>query len=62
MAKKKSSDLSNRVLNALLIAFGIYLVILGIFTDDMSQSWSTFCVALGLALQTTGTIGFAKLK
>lgn len=62
MAKKKSSNNGAQYLiNTLVVAVGIYLVVTGIMSD-MSQSWSAFCIALGLGLQTTGTIGFAKLK
>lgn len=61
MAKKKSSNTAQYLLNTVLVATGIYLVVLGVL-GDMTQSWSAFFVALGLGLQTTGTIGFAKLK
>lgn len=61
MAKKKTSNLSQNLISVLLIAVGIYFVILGVL-GDMSQSWQTFCIAFGLALQTSGTIRYAKLN
>lgn len=61
MAKKQSSDLGQKVLNVVLIAVGIFLVVMGILQND-AQNWRAFLVTVGLVLQITGTIGFAKIK
>ncbi|MDQ5943420.1 MAG: hypothetical protein QG675_188 [Patescibacteria group bacterium] len=61
MAKKQSPDLGKKVLNVVLIAIGIYLIVVGVLPSE-SQNWRAFELTLGLVLQVTGTIGFAKIK
>ncbi len=61
MAKKQSSSLGDKVLNVALIAVGIFMIILGIMQKD-SQSLQMLLLTIGLVLQVTGTIGFAKIK
>lgn len=58
---KKSSGSSDRVLNVVLIAAGIFLIIAGIMQDG-SQNLQVALLTAGLVLQVTGTIGFAKTK
>lgn len=58
---KKSSDLGQKVVNVVLIAVGIFLIVAGILKND-TQSWQAFLITVGLVLQVTGTIGFAKTK
>jgi hypothetical protein len=59
MAKRQSS--SERVLNVVLIAAGIFLIVAGVTQSD-SQSMQAILLTAGLVLQVTGTIGFAKVK
>ncbi len=61
MAKKKSSNLSKTLICTLLVSVGIYLVVIGV-VSTMTEGWRAFSIALGLGLQTSGTIGFAQLK
>ncbi len=61
MAKKQSSNLSKYLICTLLVSVGIYLVVIGVISD-MTEGWQAACIALGLGLQTSGTIGFAQLK
>lgn len=61
MAKKQQSQMGQRVLNTVLVAGGIYLVVMGVLSSE-SQSWQAFFIALGLGLVVGGTVGFAKMK
>lgn len=61
MAKKQSSALGEKVLNVVLIGIGIFLIIAGVLQGE-SQNWQVSLLTVGLALQVTGTIGFAKIK
>lgn len=58
---KKSSGSGDRALNVVLIAAGIFLIITGIMQND-SQNLQVVFLTVGLVLQVTGTIGFAKIK
>lgn len=58
---KKSSGSGERVLNVILIAAGIFLIVMGV-TQNSSQGMQAFLLTAGLVLQVTGTIGFAKIK
>ena len=61
MAKKQTLELGKRALNIALIAIGIFLVVTGVLQSD-PRGWQAPLITAGLVLQTTGTIGFAKIK
>lgn len=61
MANKKGSQLGKQVLNIVLMAGGIYLVILGVLMSEL-QGWRPLLMALGFVLIITGTIGFSTIK
>lgn len=58
-AKKSSNSFGANLLCAVLIAVGIYLVVMGVLSGN-SDNWRAFMMALGLGVFASGTIGFSN--